>query len=105
MKNKFSFRSAKELHEKIALLPKPPAWKSCTVRVNGGTTAKPINFFFREGIDIFRFIYGNPIFARHQQNVPMQVWEDDVQIFEGPMTGNLLWEIQVLDYFVAISSS
>ncbi len=93
-----SFRSAKELHEKVAKLPKPPAWKTCTVEVEGGTTTSPINFFFREALEVFRFLFGNPIFANHQDIVPMQVWEDEdekIQIFEGPMTGRLVYEIQV----------
>ncbi len=93
-----SFRSAKELHNKVAQLPKPPAWKYRTVKVEGGTTATPIKFFFREAMEVFRFLFGNPIFANHQDIVPMQVWEDEdqkVQILEGPMTGRLVYEIQV----------
>ena len=95
MKNQFSYRSAKSLHEKVALLPQPPPWKSVVVTVDGGSTQKPIKFFYRDAFDMFRFQYGNPIFANHQSNVPTRVWEDEIEILEGPMTGNLAWEIQV----------
>ncbi|KLO04020.1 hypothetical protein SCHPADRAFT_897360, partial [Schizopora paradoxa] len=94
MKNKFSFRSAKDLHDKIAVLPQPPPWMSTIVSVDGGSTQKPITFYHRNAFQMFRFQYGNPLFAHHQSNVPVQIWNDGVQIFEGPMTGKLCWEIQ-----------
>ncbi len=96
MKNKLSFRSSEGLGEDFALLAKHPVWESCTVStsVKNGTTAKPSNIFYREGIDTFRLLYGNTAFAR-EENIAMQVWEDDAQIFEGPMTVNMPWEIHV----------
>lgn len=97
MKNKFSFRSAKELHEKVAMLPRPPPWKSCEVTVEGGTTKKPIKLFLRESIDMFSFLFGNPVFARNQQHVPTRIWEDDDMVFDDPMTGKMPWEVQVRD--------
>ncbi len=103
-----SFRSAKELHNKVAQLPKPLPGSTAPSKSKAGTTATPIKFFFREAMEVFRFLFGNPIFANHQDIVPMQVWEDEdqkVQILEGPMTGRLVYEIQVsfLHYDASLS--
>ena len=83
---------------KIALLPQPPVWKSRVVEVQGGTTKKQIKFFHRDGMDAYKFIYGNPLFAGHQDNVPMKIWfdyENDIRILAGPMTCDLVHDIQV----------
>ena len=80
-------------------MPQTPAWKSCEVNVEGGTTAIPIKFFFRDALEVFKFLFGNPVYANHLDLIPTQIWEgegEDIQIFEGPMTGQFAWEIQVM---------
>ncbi|KLO03827.1 hypothetical protein SCHPADRAFT_948276, partial [Schizopora paradoxa] len=94
MRDRFSFRSAQALHHQIAHLPNPPQWKSCIVKVDGGTTRKPIRFFHRNSKSVFRFLFGNPLYANHQDLKPVRVWEDGIQLFEGPMSGSITWEIQ-----------
>lgn len=95
---KLSFKTAEELHLKTAKLPKPPAWKSRIITVDGGTTTKPIELLYRDGLEVFRYEYGNPTFAGHQQNVPQKIWTDKtktIRILGGPMTGDLPWRVQV----------
>lgn len=82
----------------MAKLPKPPAWKSRIIALEGGTTTEPIELLFRDGLEVFRFLFGNPVFAGHQDFVPKKVWSDykkEVRILEGPMTGDLVNAIQV----------
>lgn len=96
--DKLSYLSAQQLHEKIAQLPKPPAWKGRVVTVEGGTTKKPIVLLYRDGLELFKFLFGNPLFKGHQEHVPRRVWEDDlreVQFFGEPNSGDFVYEIQV----------
>ncbi len=78
------------------MLPQTPPWKSRVVSVDGGTTKEPIILFYRVGLEIFRFLFGNPLFEKLQDYVPTKMWaEDDIRILEGPFTGDLALEIQV----------
>ncbi|KLO16815.1 hypothetical protein SCHPADRAFT_822533, partial [Schizopora paradoxa] len=89
--------SAKDLYLRIAQLPQPPVWKERIVAVEGGTTATPIKLLYRDGIDAYRFVFGNPIFKGHQNIRPMRVHLDrdgKVQAFNEPTTGDLAWELQ-----------
>ncbi len=93
-----SFRTAQELNTKLAMLPQPPAWKSRTVSVEGGTTKTPLVLFYREGLEVFKFLFGNPLFEQLQDYVPTKIWadyENDIRILDGPFTGDLTFEIQV----------
>ncbi len=57
-----------------------------------------MEFLYRDGLEVFEFLYGNPVFADHQKNVPEKVWADydrEVRMFEGPMTGDFAWRVQV----------
>lgn len=97
-KGDFSFRSAKELHEKIASLPQPPAWFEKVVYVPGGSTKKPIKLRFRRGLELFRFLYGNPAHAGHQENSPYIIWEDEdrsSRLYGEPGSGQFPWDVQV----------
>lgn len=82
----------------LAKLPKPPPWKSTTLTVPGGTTKEPIQFLYRDGLELFMFLFGNPVFRQHFQHKPTKIWADAAKksrIIHGPMTGDLVWEIQV----------
>ncbi len=95
------------MNTKIAQLPKPPAWKSRIVSVPGGTTTKPLKLFYRDGLEVFKFLFAHPLAAGHQNFVPTKVWadvENDVLLFDEPTTGSMMWEVQVrsLNYFKLI---
>lgn len=83
------------MNTKIACLPQTPPWKCRIIKVEGGTTKTEISFYFREGLDAYEFMYGNPLFAGHQDNVPTKMWSDDIRISVGPMTCDLVHGIQV----------
>lgn len=96
--DRLSFRSAQEMHVKIAQLPSPPAWKSRIVKVPGGTTVTPLKLLYRDGLELFKFLFANPVFADHQNFAPMNVWanyEDDIKIFDEPPTGSYMFDVQV----------
>ncbi len=86
------------MHTSLAKLPKPLSWKSRTVTVEGGTTGEPIELLYRDGLELFMFLYGNPLFRTFIQNSPTKIWADfekKMRIVHGPMTGDLVWKIQV----------
>ncbi len=85
------------------MLPKPPPWKSRVVAVEGGTTKDPIVFFYRDALEVFRFLFANPLFADRQNNVPTKVWADfekDIRILDEPSSGDLVFKIQVELYYL-----
>ncbi|KLO05486.1 hypothetical protein SCHPADRAFT_946867 [Schizopora paradoxa] len=95
--DKLSYKSAKQLHAIIAKLPKPPAWKAREIIVEGGSTRKPIIFLYRDGLELFKYLFGNPILQGRMQLAPFREWADamrDLQVFGDPMSSNLPWEIQ-----------
>ncbi len=76
--------------------------------VEGGSTKEPLTLFYRDGLEVFKFLFGNPLFEQLQDHVPSKIWEDlenDIRILEGPFTGDLTFEIQVgmtsfsMDYY------
>lgn len=86
------------MHTKIAQLPSPPAWKSRIVTVPGGTTVTPLKLLFRDGLEVFKFLFANPVFTDHQNFAPKTVWadyENDIRIFDEPPTGSYMFEVQV----------
>lgn len=80
------------------MLPKPPLWQRVTVAVPGGTTKQPMTLLYRDGMESFRYLFGNPVFAGLQHYAPMRVWTDenrDTRVYDEPMTGDFVWEVQV----------
>lgn len=95
---RLSFRTAQELYTKIAQLPQPPKWKSRTVSVPGGTTTEPLKLLYRDGLEVFKFLFANPVFAGKQNFVPQKCWmdvESDILFSDEPTTGHYMWEVQV----------
>ncbi len=89
------------------MLPQPPAWKSRVVSVEGGTTKEQLVLFYRDSLEVFKFLFGNPLFEQLQDFVPTKMWEDyenDIRILEGPFTGDLTFEIQVGSFTFAMNS-
>lgn len=86
------------MNAKIAQLPKPPEWKSRVVTVPGGKTKKPLRLFYRDGLEVFKFLFAHPLAAGHQNFAPTQVAADqekDIFLFDEPTTGSMMWEVQV----------
>lgn len=96
-----SFTSAAELIDRIELLPKTPSWKYRTVTVEGGTTKKPITLYYRNGLECFRFLFGNPLFQDQMDFKPYTQFEggDDGQegsILYGEIaSGKYMMRVQV----------
>ena len=55
-------------------------------------------FYYRDGIDVAKYIFANPVFANHMMYDPVREWTDATQserVYSEFMTGDYAWEIQV----------
>lgn len=80
------------------MLPSPPRWKETIVNVPGGRTKDPIALYYRDGLECFRFLFGNPLFRDHMEYVPRREFTTDEQperLYNEMMTGDLAWNLQV----------
>lgn len=93
-----SFQSIKELRDRIELLPSPPPWKEREVSVPGGVTKNKLTLLYRDGLEVFKFLYGNPLFRDHMDYAPRKEYADEKKterLYTEMMTGDLAWEAQV----------
>ncbi len=59
---------------------------------------RSLKLFYRDGLELFKFLFANPLFVDHFQAVPSKVWADfdkEVQLFSEEMEGELAWKLQV----------
>ena len=94
----FSFSSARELRSRIELLPSPPRWKADVIEIEDGVTKDPITLYYRDGLDCFKFLLANPLFAEHMDFSPRHEYADEdksERLYNEMMTGNLAWDLQV----------
>lgn len=57
-----------------------------------------MELLYRDGLEVFQFLYGNPVFANHQKHAPERLWADykkEMRIYDEPMTGDYVWKVQV----------
>ena len=62
--------SAREMRARIENLPSPPCWKEVEVSVEGGTTKDPLTLYYRDGLECFKFLFGNPLFVDYMEYIP-----------------------------------
>ena len=65
-----SFFSAREMRARIENLPSPPRWKAVEVNIEGGVTKDPLTLYYRDGLECFKFLFGNPLFVDHMEYIP-----------------------------------
>ena len=94
----FSFSSAQELRTRIELLPSPPRWKADEIEVEGRDTKDPLIFYYRDGLDCFKFLLANPLFIDYMDVSPRREYTDEKKserLYNEIMTGDLAWTLQV----------
>lgn len=83
---------------RIESLPSPPRWKEVEVSVEGGTTKDPLTLYYRNGLECFQFLFGNPLFLDHMDYVPRRestTGEKPERLYNELMTGDRAWNLQV----------
>ncbi|KAG2146426.1 uncharacterized protein EDB93DRAFT_1240884 [Suillus bovinus] len=65
-----SFKSADQLFGWIDALPSGPEWRSTTLEFTNYTTARPIELIWRDGLEVVKDLFANPIFSNHMMYDP-----------------------------------
>ena len=82
----------------IENLPSPPRWKEVEVGIEGGITKDALTLYYRDGLECFRFLFGNPLFLDHMEYVPRREYttgEKVERLYNEMMTGDRAWTLQV----------
>lgn len=90
--------SAREMRARIENLPSPPCWKEVEVSVEGGTTKDPLTLYYCDGLDCFKFLFGNPLFVDYMDYIPRREFttgEKPERLYNEIMMGNRAWSLQV----------
>ena len=86
------------MRARIENLPSPPCWKEVEVSVEGGATKDPLTLYYRDGLECFRFLFGNPLFVDYMEYIPRREFttgEKPERLYNEIMTGNRAWSLQV----------
>ena len=86
------------MRARIELLPGPPHWRETDVVVRGGVTKKPLTLYYRDGLECFRFLFGNPLFLNHMDFIPHREYTSNdkmERLYNDIMTGDNVWKLQV----------
>jgi hypothetical protein len=91
-----SFKSAKDLRSRMESLPAGPQWKSAEIKLDGYNTESELTLYWRDGLEVIKHLYSNPIFAQSIAMSPYRMYEDDnVRIYREFMSADEAWRIQV----------
>lgn len=82
------------------LLPPGPKWQTTQFEVQGYTTAAPIHLIWRDGLEVAKSLFGNPIFAQNMSFDPLHVWEGAQREYGEWFTANRAFSTQVCAFFL-----
>jgi hypothetical protein len=94
----FSFKSAKELRSRVELLPSGPQWLMQNIEVPGGVHSTGLTLYYRDGLEVFKFLFGNPVYQEFMSYEPCKIYTDKAKqnrTYTDIMTGDWAWEYQV----------
>lgn len=86
------------MRARIESLPSPPRWREVEVKVQGGDTKQPMTLYYRDGLECFKFLFGNPLFQHHMDYIPRREYSNEdktERLYNEIMTGDRAWELQV----------
>ena len=93
-----SFSSSRQMRSRTGLLPTTVPWKQIEVKVRGGTTSEPMMLYFRDALECFKCLFGNPLFSDYMDFVPRHEYTDrekNERLYNEIMTGDRAWALQV----------
>ncbi|KAG2113016.1 uncharacterized protein F5147DRAFT_744309 [Suillus discolor] len=89
-----SFKSADQLFGWIDALPSGPEWQSTTLEFTNYTTARPIELIWRDGLEVVKDLFANPIFSNHMMYDPHIVTTGSEREYGEFFTANMAFDIQ-----------
>ena len=93
-----SFSSSREMRGRTGLLPATVPWKQVQVQVRGGGTMEPMTLYFRDALECFKCLFGNPLFSDYMDFIPRREYVDEERtecLYNEIMTGDRVWTLQV----------
>lgn len=70
--------------------------------VEGGTTKDPSILYYRDALECFEFLFGDPLFQDHMEYVPRREFttgEEPERLYNEIMTADMAWNLQVKRVF------
>ena len=64
----------------------------------GGATKTPLVLYYRDGLEVFKHIFGNPEFRNSMSFIPQKIYSNhdkEIRIYTEMFTGDWAWEAQV----------
>ena len=86
------------MRSRTGLLPTTVPWKQIEVKVCGGITSEPLILYFRDALECFKYLFGNPLFSDYMDFVPRREYADrekNERLYNEIMTGDRAWMLQV----------
>ncbi|KAH7913503.1 hypothetical protein BJ138DRAFT_1220593 [Hygrophoropsis aurantiaca] len=72
-REKPSFKNVGELLSWVEILPKGPRWHCTKIEMDNYVTVHPVYLLWRDGLDVAKQIFGNPIFSNHMSYDPHEI--------------------------------
>ncbi|KAF7985012.1 hypothetical protein HWV62_10006 [Athelia sp. TMB] len=95
-----SFTSSRDLQIRIENLPSVPSWQHRTIKIPGYETKEPMVLFWRDGLEVIKHIYSNPVFANCMDERPYRLTDpeqNDQRVYGDFMSADFAW-----DYYSAL---
>ena len=90
-----SFGTADQLFGWLANLPTGPQWQATPIELNGYEAVRDVRLIWRDGLDVVRDLFSNPIFANYMTYDPHKVMRGTDREYGEFFTGTRAFEIQV----------
>ncbi|KAG1873059.1 hypothetical protein DFJ58DRAFT_713602 [Suillus subalutaceus] len=89
------FKLKDELFFYMQQLPgRGPKWQSTKLKLKGYESEQPIHLIWRDGLEVTKQLFANPIYANHMCYDPHRIYQGQERQFGEFWTSNDAWEIQ-----------
>ncbi|KAI5985158.1 hypothetical protein EDD15DRAFT_2140176, partial [Pisolithus albus] len=93
-----SFNTAKDLRGRIESLPEVGRWQYQEIKVGPYKTKSPLILYWRDGLEVIKYLFSNPVFASCIDLSPYREYEDTPQgqqrVYSEFMSADHAWNIQ-----------
>ncbi|KAG1837488.1 hypothetical protein F4604DRAFT_1885724 [Suillus subluteus] len=90
-----SFKNADQLFGWIDVLPSGPEWQSTTFEFINYKTARPMELIWRDGLEVIKDLFANPIFSNHMMYDPHLIMTGSEREYGEFFTSEMAFNIQV----------
>lgn len=98
-----SFKDKKHLYEWMESLPEGPAWKCTEIKFTGYKTTHPIYLVWRDGLEVVKALFSNPIFSKVMSYDPHAVFVNGEREYGEFFSSKYAWVLQVFVHLMRIT--